>query len=199
MNSTQLLKQVARNIKYLSLSNLIGHEVKIRSFETIITDMFEGSKNLLPEKYTHISTIHPLVIAKYGILDLEFQVSPTYLTDDYQSGTSLLKELGFIKSTKQHQQAQEITKTSDDPLTNDPFCLTELAEELEKKQVLLKLFLEGGSVIENYNLDQMSPEVYREFFDNLSLPSDYFPRKFLITDACFTNAGFTWFHKHFYL
>jgi len=199
MNSSQLLKQVAREIKYLSLPNLIGREVKIRCFETIITDIFADLENLLPDKYKQISTIHPLTIAKYGILDLEFQVSPTYLTDEYQSSISLLKELGFTKSTQENQQAQEIAKSLGDQQANDPFCLTELAEELKKKQIFLKLFLESGSVVENYDLDQMSPEVYQDFFDNLSLPSNYFPQKFSITDACFTNAGFVWFHKHFYL
>jgi hypothetical protein len=33
----------------------------------------------------------------------------------------------------------------------------------------------------------------------LSLPDDYFPRTFLVEDACVTNTGWVWFNKHFYL
>ena len=200
MNYNQLLRQVAREIRYLSIPNLIGREVEIRSFDTIVTDIFKDLCNLLPDKYKQVGPVHPLAIAKYGILDLEFQVPTASLkTGNYQSGISLLKEFGFIESKEERQRAQDTAESFGDKLTDDPFCLTELAEDIEKKQVFLKLFLESESVVENYDLDQMPIEETIEFFNNLSLPTDYFPRKFLITDACLTNAGFVWINKHFYL
>jgi hypothetical protein len=55
------------------------------------------------------------------------------------------------------------------------------------------MFRERLQVIKNFAVRS------EEFITHLTLPVDYFPRAFTITDACVTNADFVWFHKHFYL
>lgn len=193
MNSTTLLKEVARGIRYHSLPHLIGRKIKIINLETVEADVQKNLGKLLPnECMLNPDTVKPLGIAKYGILDLEFLVPNTTLESDYQLGIALLRELGFDVKREQ-------TKGTGDSLTDDPFCLPELAEDIAKKQTLLKLFLESDSIVPKYVSARMSYEAIRELLDNLTLPAEYFPQEFVITDACLTNAGFIWFHKHFYL
>lgn len=195
------LKKIAKDIRYCPLLDIIGQEIEMSSLETIEADIRKTLGDLFPKESVLISTIQPMAIAKYGILDLEFQVPNPILEANYQNGISLLGELGFVNQPEQypniHQIDLDFAFLAD--LADDPFCLIELAQDISKNQTFLKLFLTGQPVLEARNLEQMSAQTARRFFDNLTLPSDYFPQTFRVVDACFTNASFVWFHKHFYL
>ena len=73
-------------------------------------------------------------------------------------------------------------------------CVVQLAESLGS--CVLKLFLKDGLSDElrfGHNIDR-----YRAGLGPELLPN-YFPRPFVVTDACITNAPTIWLGKHFYL
>jgi hypothetical protein len=131
-------------------------------------------------------------------LDADFRRT----TDDLR-GISLLKKLGFA------MHRVEINQTlSDDG--EDPTCLTELEQDIEKHETLLRLFLEkkpghffapeymkemirSGRMQRILAASEAGGEEFRLVVD------ECFPDNFVVTDACITNAGFVWFHKHSYL
>jgi hypothetical protein len=85
--------------------------------------------------------------------------------------------------------AEELAKF-DDALggnSTDPTCLRELDEDINQNEVVIRLFLEGRKI------GSLGPHILGK------LPLDYLPQEFTIKDACMTNAGFIWFHKHFYM
>ncbi len=193
----ELLKKVARGLKYRSIPHIIGQEIEIHSFDTIIDDIFKAQAHSLPAKYEQISRISPMAIAKYGILDLRFEVSPHYLGEGDERGIPLLKALGFIQPPDTNQEPEVSMESIEEKL--DPHCLAELSEDIDKQQTLLKLFLTNESVLARYDRERMSPRELKDVLDNLAIPDDYFPRTFVIQDACYTNSNFVWFLKHFYI
>jgi hypothetical protein len=197
MDSIALVRTVARGIRYRSLPELIGRRVAIHGIETVGTDIRESLGDLLPDECELISPINLPAIAKYGILDLEFTVSESVLTSNCQSGIGLLKETGLVCARKTPPGTKGAGITSE-PLTGDTGILEELAEDIAKGQTLCKLFLKAEPARMMPDLEQMSRQARREFFTDLTLPADYFPREFAVIDACLTNTGFVWFVKHFY-
>ena len=88
----------------------------------------------------------------------------------------------------------------------DPTCLTDLHEDIEKGETLLRVFLEDepGRSSDPESLKRLiaagKAKAIHEGKEPMErLLGDCFPREYTLTDACLTNSGFIWFHKHFYL
>ncbi len=138
-------------------------------------------------------------VVKYGLLNLSYLAEGVAWTPGDRGGASLLHELGFAL------HADEVPKpAADDP---DPTCLSELDQDIDKNETLLRLFLERepGRTGTFERMKEMleSGKAKRIFKANEAdywvMADECFPHEFVITDACLTNAGFVWFHKHFYL
>ncbi len=52
----------------------------------------------------------PCELVPYGILDLSFKMPDTVLESDYQSGIALLKELGYVPSSEELEEARNIAR-----------------------------------------------------------------------------------------
>jgi hypothetical protein len=187
--STSLLKSVAGHLRYRELTSLLGRKVVIQALDTVESDIRSALSDTPVSDGALASPERKYIegaMAKYGILDLTF-VSPSYqLDEDFQDGLGMLKRFGFLPRGK---QAEELAKF-DDALggnSTDPTCLRELDEDINQNEVVIRLFLEGRKI------GSLGPHILGK------LPLDYLPQEFTIKDACMTNAGFIWFHKHFYM
>jgi hypothetical protein len=128
------------------------------------------------------------MIAKYGILDLDFLAPDSLLDTEFEHGIRLLKRLGFIptpEAVQRHEQEMQEWPEDMADVMKDFTCLDQLNESLEQKQWIIRLFLQ--TTHQTLKLEQ-----------RLTLPPTYLPRVFTVSDACVTNADFVWFHRHFY-
>jgi hypothetical protein len=96
----------------------------------------------------------------------------------------LLEELGFVTHPRDVPDVAEEHE--------DPTCLAELMEDIEKSRNILRLLLKkstGGKA---------GAPAISVATDLQQVVDDCFPDEFVVCDACLTNAEFVWFHKHFY-
>jgi hypothetical protein len=177
---TELVRRVARGLRYRPLGQLVGRTVLVRDLDAIEEAVRVGLGDEFPVAcrldgpelvYRHGA------VAKYGILDLRFSVL-TDLLVGAASGVPLLRELGFLPGESEQPL----------PVCDDPVCLEMLAEEVAAGHVFVNLFLEGGR-----------PEAAPGGSERLRVPEGYLPRSFRVVDACVTNAASVWLWKHFYL
>jgi len=124
-------------------------------------------------------------------MDLTFAIPEPISTVIDAPGIPLLKQLGFVIEP----EPQPPVSAEGDLWDDDPTCLAELAEDLNAQQLVVRLFLE----LPQGSAGLPKPGEPANLFEPFTLPTDYFPRTFTVSDACITNAGFVWFHKHFYL
>ncbi len=194
-SSFRLIRKLARKLKYLPLELLWNYPITINSIATLETDIRAELGKIVPagcSLLTETERIHGM-LAKYDFIDLTFRV-PDYLLlqSYYQSGISLLRELLPVKEpSNEEEDYQEI----DDEFFKDLFILEMLAEEVDAGLTLCRMVLH-----------RQSPRPYEErakinsrTLPRLILPNNYFPHRFVIGDACLTNAQAVWFFKHFYL
>ena len=91
-----------------------------------------------------------------------------------------MRELGFILSP---EDKDSLSKNALE--TEDVGFLDLLVEDVEANEAIIKLFLK------TVKAQSMSR--------SLKLAANYFPRTFVVEDACLTNSSYVWFNKHFYL
>ncbi len=186
-----LIKKLARKVRYRTLDALIGQQVTVYSLDTVVQDIqrevsLVSNASYLGPEARYIEGM----IAKYGILDLDFLGPISLLDTDFEHGIRLLQHLRFIPTRdatqKHNQEKQEWPHDPTDDM-EDFTCLEQLNESLERNQQVIRLFLESAHQI-------LRPE------QKLGrLVASDLPRVFTVTDACVTNADFIWFHRHFYL
>ena len=167
------LYRVAKQLRYRTLPELIGRSILIPSIRDILGTVaasFELGSPVNPDARFEG------MIAKYGILDLEFHSLQPNLGRQDRGGVALLKELGFV----QEERAEE-------NLDEEDWCLQELEKSITDRQVV-KLFLESDIDLDSNPLRAKG----------ILRPSDL-PSTFVVTDACLTNSSFVWINKHFYL
>ncbi|SRR5579884_3310892 len=177
---TDLVRAVARGLRYRSLPHLIGRAVELRNLGHVEEAVRAALGPDLPAGY-HLAgpelRFREGAVAKYGILDLEFSAPPEALAGEMCSGVTLLRELGFLPGGGVGPSHR---------VCDDPTCLEMLHDDLEGGRVWLLLSLEGGRP---GPVVQVPPRV----------PAGYLPQPFRVADACLTNARGVWLWKHFYL
>ncbi len=127
-------------------------------------------------------------LAKYGLLDRWCNVEAREL-DGGIAGIAALRANGFVRGEPDPDPALEA-----EARRFEAACLVDLAEGLGPS--VLKLFLNDG--LSNELRSAHNAARYRARLAPELLP-DYFPRPFIVTDACITNASMIWLCKHFYL
>jgi hypothetical protein len=191
------LRNVARNLKYRALPQLVGIKITVTSVASAVYDVTVQMKDRLPagsqfqgpeERYIEV------VIAKYGILDLTFAAAEISWSSDDGAGIPLLEEFGFVVRESPTEEGPGLLDS------DDPTCLAELQDDIKRQEAVIRLFLEerpkrnmkeffsDSRKMESLSAGDMDP-----------LLENYFPKTFEVVDACLTNAGFIWFHKHFYM
>ena len=200
MDINTLLKKIAKEICYRSLPSLKGRNVIIKSKKTSIIDIHsvicdQSPYELVP--YELVPYECSDAVAKYGIQDLSFKVPATVLESNYQSGISLLQELGYVPPHEELEEARKNARETGMKSPDDPFCWQELAEDIAKGHTLLLLFMKGEPVFpQEFWSVPLSRKKKRQ---RMLKRASYFPREFKIIDACYTNARGVWFHRYFYM
>ena len=176
--NTDLVKEVARRLRYRLLGHLVGRVIEVTDLDRIEDAVRIALGPDLPVSCRLVGPeprFREGVVAKYGILDIRFTAPNNMLASDVSAGVPLLRELGYLPGGEAGPQNR---------VCDDPTCLEMLQEELDEGQTWLRLFLEGGRPGGHVSL---------------RVPEGYLPRAFRVTDACVTNASGVWLWKHFYL
>ena len=148
MTSTTLLKNVVREIRYSSLPDIIAQPIEIYSLETVAIDIRQALGALWPNECRIVSKASQMAmtIAKYGIMDLRFSAPESILPDEYESGFSLLKKLGFLAESETEQITDQEFEIA---FTNDPTCFSQPADNIAKNSTLFKLLSHRRSEVGN--------------------------------------------------
>jgi hypothetical protein len=153
---TELVRAVARELRYRPLDHLVGRVVEVRDLEGIEDavrlalgpDLPDGCRLAGPEP-----RFREVAVAKYGILDLRFTAPGDLLDGDVATGVPLLRELGYLPGGKAGPQHR---------VCDDPTCLEMLQEDLDQGRTLLLLFLEGGRPGEDARVEGADGRVRRQ-------------------------------------
>src|SRR5262245_12163163 len=119
---TDLVRTVARQLRYRPLDHLVGRVVEVHDLDRIEhavrdslgPDFAEGCRLLGPEPCNR-----EVAVAKYGILDLRFSAPLELLAEDARTGVPLLRELGFLPGGEVRPENR---------VCDDPICLEMLQE-----------------------------------------------------------------------
>jgi hypothetical protein len=184
---TDLVRDVARRLRYRPLGRLVGRIAEVRDLGqtedavrlALGPELPEGCRLAGPEPGFLLGAV-----AKYGVLDLHFTAPADLLSGDTSSGVTLLRELGYLPGGEAGPQNR---------VCDDPICLEMLQEDLDEGRTWLLLFLEGGRPGGDARVEGADGHV------SFRMPEGYLPRPFRVIDACVTNAGGVWLWKHFYL
>jgi hypothetical protein len=215
MSASSTLRKVAGDLRYRPLPALVGSRIVVTGFDAVETALRAAVRAAGLEPGPFDPGNLRGAIAKYDLIDVCFEVAPSALENvETRRGISLLRELGFVDSaTGEHREAAERAssvahqrghssgRVLDVDLTPDDSaeammegsCLDVLAGDIDAGSVCIRLVLTSETP-----RDRTDPAVLRQMI-RLELPSAYFPRPFVIDDACVTNAKSIWFNKHFYL
>jgi hypothetical protein len=183
-----LALRLGRELRYRELPELIGRTITLRSLDDARPALCGLVAPLLgPDAHWEPSSFFDGALAKYGLIDTEF-AAPTALLDHptTERGIPVLRRMGFAPRRGE--------RWDDLPEVEDPYCLEELARDLD--QCRLKLFLQDGAPHDS-RMTRVADAMQREV--PLLLPDSYFPCEQRVIDACVTNSSFIWFNAHFYL
>lgn len=180
-----LFKKIARQIRYRPLTELIGKTIQLDGL-----DQVEGVLlNVLPAGCQLLVDVDHMTasLAKYGLLDLEFSAPAEALSIDSLSGIQVLRANPLLLPIDPEDIIPEDIKDGEVQLAH---CLA----QLERNKTVAKLFLTS-------TYPTMTIEEKLRFYKlyHKQLPNDFFPRAFVIKDACITNLASIWFWKHLYL
>ncbi len=204
MNIT-LLKTVLRGLRYALLPKLIGQRIVIGSLQSIETDI----KAVLG---TDLPSDQPLAnpesyegeLAKHNFITLTFSVPRTLLTDCPIVDSKTFRELGFVFSTEDKAAMLEGENWS---------MLDSIAEDVGQNNAIIKLFLEVEppqtpsptwrqrlelTIKKIFKVPEVPPATPKRIL-KLRLEENYFPKTFIVRDACLTNSDAIWLGKRFYL
>lgn len=180
------VRVVLRLLRYATLHPFIGRRFTIATHETLRDDVAKLGAELSADAtlmYDNFTNAY-LQIAKYGILDLEFGVTPNAFDCDFQSGQNILRELGFGPDAASEWR---------EAFPEFEGFISEIAAELVEDKWFLKIYAKiAGNAATGLDLVKS----IRASNDLAKLP---LPAEFVIVDACVTNTTYAWFSKHFYL
>jgi hypothetical protein len=197
----RLLRPVIRELRYRPVTELIGERIQISGLDAVVGGMLLhlASKVPWPLRFKGPGPEEMTICAvKYGILDLTFAIDGLVVWCEGDApGLPLLKEFGFVQPREPGQGKGTFE-------CNDLTCITELYNDIQKREALLRVFLWNGDDDHTKKLIQRfgMKELMKDFMEAETLEKYLhvcFPGEFTITDSCLTNAEFIWIHKHFYL
>lgn len=186
-----LVRTLARNVKYRELPDLIGQKITVHAFDSLLDDIQNGlniseSASLIVKDYLLLRG----AIAKYGIVDLRYHVSPDALKIS-SSGVRVLRDLALAPPSEQLEDEFDSGENFADALALT--YLEDIVEETTTNSSYLLLFLRTKLP----RLD--AKESLKRYFQYMkSFPNDFFPREFIVEDAALSNTRMAWISKHFY-
>lgn len=191
-------------MKYRALPNLIGKRVVVTGVTSAPDEIHGQLRASLPAaiKFKGPDPQEIMIsLAKYGILDVAFVVGDVLWDSGDSPGVPLLEEFGFV--VRNEKNSTEGKLFDDD----GQICLDLLLEDIDERSTLLKLFLEEEPK-QDFK-ERFIRMASAGVFDAISGGGDIgglarilegdFPKAFVVSDACLTNADSIWFNIHFYM
>jgi hypothetical protein len=180
---TELVRGVAKGLRYRALKHLVGRAVEVRDLDGVEEAVRLALGPDLPDGCRLAGEPHGRegTVAKYGILHLRFSAPDHVLAGEARTGVQLLRELGYLPAEEARGR-----------VCDDPTCLELLREDLDERRTWLMLLLEGGRPGVEARVEGAGRVSFR-------VPEGYLPRPFVVADACVTNASGVWLWKHLYL
>ena len=189
MNKISIFRTINTELKYRSIKEHIGMEIALDISEK--SENIEGKiKSLIEEKLNiKVKSIKGNniegTIAKYGLLDINFEIETEYKSDQ-NNGIQILKENGWIDKENSNEYKDEgffediITeiKENKDYLKINATVVGQRKNWFKEKSYLLKQMMKG---------EKINP-----------LSKDRI-QVFKINDMCFTNYSGIWLWKYFYM
>ena len=136
----RLLRRVAKNLRYRPLLHLVSQPLHLESIDELVESASSWLRTQVPYPIAFKGPKRKYIgfaVVKYGILDLTFSVEQVDWTHAKQQGLTRLKELGFAMHPRDLSEGAVAEQ-------NDPTCLTELQEDIDKNETLLRLSLRSG-------------------------------------------------------
>jgi hypothetical protein len=184
---TRTLMRLGRELRYRPLP-IIGKRVVIETLDDVEHVLRQLVTPWITRDSRWTGCDVELGLAKYGLLDRWCNVDPREL-EGAMPGIAALRANGFARGEPDPDPAVEAEARA---LAEE--CFVDLAADLGRG--VLKLFLNDdlpGDLRFRRNHARYSAGLAPVLLD------DYFPRPFVVTDACITNAPMIWLGKHFYL
>lgn len=187
MTIIELVSKIAEDVRYRTLTSMIGQSITITGFENIPRETNEFVKQFIdgcsfagPRKFLLIYQI-----AKYGFLDLRLSGQSALLDSGTEPGLPLLYEAGIIGKCV----LENLDALNDEPPYID---MEQLDAEIAAEETHVCLFLRTKSFIIDWHH-------IKEIMARLENPSLItFPLVFEVEDACVTNATGVWGERHLY-
>lgn len=195
MSEFDLLKRVARNIRYQDLPELQGKVVRIVNWDSIESSIVQFvNRRTSIQLMNEFELVNHIALIKYGILDITFQTLLSILPPVQPRGVRLLKTLGWLDA-KQFVEVEE----------NSP--LFELWKDMEKSSTYLRLYLRATDSKDVLASTFLSTRVFEDKktqfvvkqLQRLKRPTYDFPNDFQVYDAFLSNARDLRIWKNFYL
>lgn len=177
------IKELVRRLRYHSFEDLIGQKIEVSSIESAATEvgaMIEQYGIKIGPVESHFSEG---TFMKHGLLDYSYPVLDSPVMAERQP-VRFLKEIGLLLDRAD----------VDDAIFPDAGLgfLEELLEQVRANQLLFKIVLDS----EGEYRGTQGP--YGDKWRELD-PSQFFPCRFVVSDACLSNCSSIWLAKHFYL
>ena len=172
------VRALARELRYASLPVIVDRRVRLGSVSDVERVVRSAVAELESARLANEELQMSLTLAKYGILDLRFEVDSITAGP---IGFAGLQELGFVD----REAAEEKVGWEG--------VLSDWVDECRRAQPLVRLFLAGPSPRD------VIPEWKMRGGWRGELLGDHLPQELTITDACETNGAFVWLAKHLYL
>jgi hypothetical protein len=99
-----------------------------------------------------------------------------WIWDVQTGGIPLLRQLKLASPLAEDERGREVQQD----------ILEQISNQISQNNVYILLFLTTERTLD-----------WKEH--QWSLPDNYFPRPFMVEDACVTNTNWAWLNKHFYL
>lgn len=191
-----LARRVDRELRYRTLTDMIGRHVVVASLDAISVCVRGLAAAWLPASARWRDPTEPsLALAKYGIIDAVLD-APLALLDDARTlvGIPVLRAVGRASRRGEPLPGDEKELDDDEKALMDALdemdCITDLAADLDRRECLLKVFLTSTPP---------GHEPMQRVARRPALRAGFFPRDFVVADACVTNARSIWLAKHLYL
>jgi hypothetical protein len=183
----QALMRLGRELRYRPLP-IIGTRIAIESLGDVERALRQLAAPWITRDARWDGSNIDGTLAKYGLIDRWCTVDPRELEGGLR-GIRALRANGFAPGEPDPDPEIEAEARA---FAAD--CIIDLAAGLGQSE--LKLFLQDG-----LSSEMRRREIVERFSAGqaLELRPDYFPRSFVVVDACITNAPAIWLGKHFYL
>lgn len=191
MNKFKILRKINSDLKYTSIEGYIGVEIPIdisNSGEIIAKVIKSIIEENLGVKVKSIKGNNiEGTIAKYGMIDLNFEVEKE-MESKLINGIQILRKNGWIEEGN-----------SDEYKDAGMGFLEEMITEIEENKTYLKI--SATIITQKEKWHKEKSYLFKQMISGEKikpLPEDKI-QVFKITDMCFTNYSGIWLWKHFYM